>query len=31
MYFTAGTDHGAGGLFGYLNAVPAELTEGNAQ
>jgi uncharacterized protein (TIGR03118 family) len=31
VYFTAGTDHGSGGLFGYLNAVPAELTEGNAQ
>jgi len=31
IYFTAGTDHGSGGLFGYLNAVPAELTEGNAQ
>jgi uncharacterized protein (TIGR03118 family) len=31
VYFTAGTDHGAGGLFGYLNAVPADLTEGNAQ
>ena len=31
IYFTAGTDHGSGGLFGYLNAVTAELTEGNAQ
>jgi uncharacterized protein (TIGR03118 family) len=31
VYFTAGTDHGSGGLFGYLNAVPADLTEGNAQ
>jgi uncharacterized protein (TIGR03118 family) len=31
IYFTAGTDHGSGGLFGYLNAVPTELTQGNAQ
>jgi uncharacterized protein (TIGR03118 family) len=31
VYFTAGPDHGSGGLFGYLTAVPAELTEGNAQ
>lgn len=31
VYFTAGTDQGSGGLFGYLSAVPAELTEGNAQ
>jgi hypothetical protein len=31
MYFTAGPNHGTGGLFGYLTAVSAELTEGNAQ
>jgi hypothetical protein len=31
MYFTAGPNHGAGGLFGYLTAVSAELTEGNSQ
>jgi uncharacterized protein (TIGR03118 family) len=31
VYFTAGPNHGAGGLFGYLNAVSTELTEGNAQ
>lgn len=31
IYFTAGPDHGSGGLFGYLTAVSAELTEGNAQ
>jgi uncharacterized protein (TIGR03118 family) len=31
MYFTAGPNHGSGGLFGYLTAVAAELTEGNAQ
>jgi uncharacterized protein (TIGR03118 family) len=31
MYFTAGTNHGTGGLFGYLTAVSVELTEGNAQ
>jgi uncharacterized protein (TIGR03118 family) len=30
VYFTAGPGHGPGGLFGYLNAVSAELTEGNA-
>jgi uncharacterized protein (TIGR03118 family) len=29
LYFTAVPNHG--GLFGYLTAVPAELTEGNAQ
>jgi uncharacterized protein (TIGR03118 family) len=31
MYFTAGPHHGSGGLFGYLTAVPTELTEGNSQ
>jgi len=31
VYFTAGPNHGSGGLLGYLTAVPAELTEGNAQ
>jgi uncharacterized protein (TIGR03118 family) len=31
MYFTAGPNHGAGGLLGYLTPVPAELTEGNDQ
>src|SRR6201981_1825762 len=31
VYFTAGPNHGSGGLIGYLTAVPAELTEGNAQ
>jgi uncharacterized protein (TIGR03118 family) len=31
MYFTAGPNHGSGGLFGYLAAVSSELTEGNAQ
>jgi uncharacterized protein (TIGR03118 family) len=31
VYFTAGPNHGANGLFGYLTAVSAELTEGNDQ
>lgn len=31
MYFTAGPNHGSGGLFGYLTPIPTELTEGNAQ
>ena len=31
IYFTAGPNHGSGGLFGYLTAVSSELTEGNAQ
>jgi uncharacterized protein (TIGR03118 family) len=31
MYFTAGPNHGSGGLFGYLTAVSKELTEGNDQ
>jgi uncharacterized protein (TIGR03118 family) len=30
LYFTAGPNHGSGGLFGYLTAVSAELTEGNS-
>jgi uncharacterized protein (TIGR03118 family) len=31
LYFTAGPDHGTGGLFGYLAPVAAELTTGNDQ
>jgi uncharacterized protein (TIGR03118 family) len=31
MYFTAGPNHGSGGLFGYVTAVSTELTEGNGQ
>jgi uncharacterized protein (TIGR03118 family) len=31
VYFTAGPNHGSGGLLGYLTPVPTELTEGNAQ
>ena len=31
LYFTAGPDHGSGGLFGYLNPVATELTVGNDQ
>ena len=31
IYFTAGPNHGSGGLFGYLTAVSMELTEGNSQ
>jgi uncharacterized protein (TIGR03118 family) len=31
VYFTAGPNHGSGGLFGYLTAVSTELTEGNSQ
>jgi uncharacterized protein (TIGR03118 family) len=31
IYFTAGPKQASGGLFGYLNAVPTELTEGSAQ
>jgi uncharacterized protein (TIGR03118 family) len=31
VYFTAGTDHGSGGLFGYLKPVATELTVGNDQ
>jgi uncharacterized protein (TIGR03118 family) len=31
MYFTAGPNHGSGGLLGYLTPASTELTEGNAQ
>jgi uncharacterized protein (TIGR03118 family) len=31
VYFTAGPNHGSGGLLGYLTPVPTELTEGNSQ
>jgi len=31
MYFTAGPNHGSGGLLGYLTAVSTELTAGNDQ
>jgi len=31
LYFTAGPNHGSAGLFGYLTAASAELTEGNDQ
>lgn len=31
IYFTAGPNHGSGGLFGYLTAVSTDLTEGNSQ
>jgi uncharacterized protein (TIGR03118 family) len=31
VYFTAGPNHGSGGLLGYLTAVSPELTEGNDQ
>jgi uncharacterized protein (TIGR03118 family) len=31
MYFTAGPNHGSGGLFGFLTAVATELTEGNSE
>lgn len=31
LYFTAGPNHGSGGLFGYLTSVSAELAEGNDQ
>ena len=31
LYFTAGPNHGSQGLFGYLTAVAAELTAGNAK
>jgi uncharacterized protein (TIGR03118 family) len=31
LYFTAGPNHGTQGLFGYLTAVPAELTQRNSQ
>jgi uncharacterized protein (TIGR03118 family) len=29
IYFTAGPNHGSGGLLGYLTSVATELTEGN--
>jgi uncharacterized protein (TIGR03118 family) len=31
IYFTAGPNHGSGGLLGYLTSVSMELTEGNDQ
>jgi uncharacterized protein (TIGR03118 family) len=31
IYFTAGPNHGSGGLLGYLTAVSTELIEGNDQ
>ena len=31
LYFTAGPDHGTGGLFGYLKPVATELVQGNDQ
>jgi uncharacterized protein (TIGR03118 family) len=31
LYFTAGPNHGSGGLFGYLTAVSTDLVEGNGQ
>jgi uncharacterized protein (TIGR03118 family) len=31
LYFTAGPNHGAGGLFGYLKPVSTDLTVGNDQ
>jgi uncharacterized protein (TIGR03118 family) len=31
LYFTAGPNHGSGGLFGYLTAVSTELIKGNDQ
>jgi hypothetical protein len=31
FHFTAGPDHGTGGLFGYLKPVTTELTVGNDQ
>ncbi len=31
LYFTAGPNHGADGLFGFLGPVAGELTEGNDQ
>ena len=31
LYFTAGPDHGTGGLFGYLKPVSTELIKGNDQ
>src|SRR5579859_2980448 len=31
LYFTAGPDHGTGGLFGYLQPIGSELIKGNDQ
>jgi uncharacterized protein (TIGR03118 family) len=31
LYFTAGPVHGAGGLLGYLTAIPADQIQGNDQ
>jgi uncharacterized protein (TIGR03118 family) len=31
VYFTAGPNHGSGGLLGYLTTVSSELTKGNDQ
>ncbi len=31
MYFTAGPNHGSGGLLGYLTSVSTELAQGNDQ
>lgn len=31
LYFTAGPNHGTGGLLGFLKAVPTELIQGNNQ
>jgi uncharacterized protein (TIGR03118 family) len=31
LYFTAGPNHGAGGVFGYLTAASTDLVEGNDQ
>ena len=31
VYFTAGPNHGSGGLFGYLSPVSTELIQGNDQ
>jgi uncharacterized protein (TIGR03118 family) len=31
LYFTAGPNHGTGGLFGFLSAVSTDLTKGNDQ
>ena len=31
VYFSAGPNHGSGGLFGYLTAVSTELVKGNDQ
>jgi len=31
LYFTAGPNHGTGGLFGYLTPVSTDLTMGNDQ